>query len=153
MQPPFAHEQETHCSIWLKCLDIFDALRVKDVYAPHASRVKANISSTIKAHLIRGAFYLLLLLAICAIPFALGQPQARAPSSQENPTGTLCTGGWSAGPDLPSPGVRMVGVYFGNPKFYAMGGRSMDGVATTSRIHLNTIRSQHLGDKVSDISR
>ena len=90
--------------------------------------MKANISSTIKAHLIRGAFYLLLLLAICAIPFSLGQPQARAPSSQENPTGTLCTGGWSAGPDLPSPGVRMVGVYFGNSKFYAMGGRSMDGV-------------------------
>jgi len=35
--------------------------------------VKANISSTIKTHLIRGAFYLLLLLAVCVIPFALGQ--------------------------------------------------------------------------------
>jgi hypothetical protein len=35
--------------------------------------VKAHISSTIKAHLIRGAFYLLLLLAVCVIPFTLGQ--------------------------------------------------------------------------------
>jgi len=35
--------------------------------------VKANISSSIKAHLIRGAFYLLLLLAVCVIPFALAQ--------------------------------------------------------------------------------
>ena len=41
-----------------------------------ASKVKANISSTIKAHLIRGAFYLLLLLAISVIPIALGQRNA-----------------------------------------------------------------------------
>ena len=32
-----------------------------------ASKVKANISSAIEAHLIRGAFYLLLLLAVCVI--------------------------------------------------------------------------------------
>ena len=33
------------------------------------------------------------------------------------------------GPDMPSTGVRMVGVYFPlNGKFYAVGGRSMDGV-------------------------
>src|SRR6478672_1792037 len=38
-----------------------------------ASKVKANISSTIKAHLIRGAFYLLFLLAVSLIPFALAQ--------------------------------------------------------------------------------
>jgi hypothetical protein len=35
--------------------------------------VKAIISSTIKARFIRGATYLLLLLAVCVIPFALGQ--------------------------------------------------------------------------------
>src|SRR5882724_13434075 len=35
--------------------------------------MKKQINPTIKAHLIRGAFYLLLLLAVCAIPFALGQ--------------------------------------------------------------------------------
>jgi len=38
-----------------------------------ASKVKAHISSTMKAHLIRGAIYLLLLLAVCVIPLALGQ--------------------------------------------------------------------------------
>ena len=35
--------------------------------------MKKQINSTIKAYLIRGAFYLLLLLAVCAIPFALAQ--------------------------------------------------------------------------------
>ncbi len=35
--------------------------------------MKKQINPTIKAHLIRGAFYLLLLLAVCAIPFALAQ--------------------------------------------------------------------------------
>jgi hypothetical protein len=34
---------------------------------------------------------------------------------------------WSAGPDMPSVGVRLVGVYFpANGKFYEMGGRSSD---------------------------
>ena len=33
--------------------------------------MKKQINPTIKAHLIRGAFYLLLLVAVCAIPFAL----------------------------------------------------------------------------------
>lgn len=45
-----------------------------------ASRVKANVSSTTKAHLIRGAVYLLLLLAVGVIPFALGQ----RPSAKRN---------------------------------------------------------------------
>ena len=36
--------------------------------------MKKQTNSTIKAHLLRGAFYLLLLLAVCAIPFALAQP-------------------------------------------------------------------------------
>src|SRR6476620_5156341 len=35
--------------------------------------MKNQIHRTIKAHLLRGAFYLLLLLAACAIPFALAQ--------------------------------------------------------------------------------
>ena len=35
--------------------------------------MKAKISSTIKAHLLRGAFYLLLLLAVSLIPLALAQ--------------------------------------------------------------------------------
>ena len=35
--------------------------------------MKKQINPTIKAHLIRSAFYLLLLVAVCAIPFALAQ--------------------------------------------------------------------------------
>src|SRR5215467_6281492 len=38
--------------------------------------MKKQINPTIKAHLIRGAFYLLVLLAVCAIPFALAQRSA-----------------------------------------------------------------------------
>ena len=39
--------------------------------------MKKQIHPTIKAHLLRGAFYLLLLLAVCAIPFALAQSRSR----------------------------------------------------------------------------
>ena len=48
------------------------------------------------------------------------------------PQTTPCTvPGWQPGPDMPSTGVRMVGVYFPiNGNFYAIGGRSMDGVGT-----------------------
>jgi len=35
--------------------------------------MKKQINISVKAHLVRGAFYLLLLLAVCVIPFALGQ--------------------------------------------------------------------------------
>ena len=38
--------------------------------------MKKQINPTIKAHLLRGAFYLLLLIAVCAIPFALAQRKA-----------------------------------------------------------------------------
>ena len=50
--------------------------------------MKKQPNTTVKAHLIRGACYLLLLIAICAIPFALGQRNAsrqsvvRAPLNQ-----------------------------------------------------------------------
>ena len=44
-----------------------------------------------------------------------------------NVSGGCAPAGWSAGPDLPSVGVRLVGVYFQpNGKFYGMGGRSSD---------------------------
>ena len=44
-----------------------------------------------------------------------------------NVSGGCAPSGWSAGPDLPSVGVRLVGVYFpANGKFYGMGGRSAD---------------------------
>jgi plastocyanin len=44
-----------------------------------------------------------------------------------NVSGGCAPSGWSAGPDLPSVGTRIVGVYFqANGKFYGMGGRSSD---------------------------
>ncbi len=47
--------------------------------------MKKQINPTIKAHLIRGAFYLLLLLAVCAIPFALAQRNATKPTMPSKP--------------------------------------------------------------------
>ena len=44
--------------------------------------MKKQINPTIKAHLIRSAFYVLLLLAVCVIPFALAQRNTR--SSRKN---------------------------------------------------------------------
>src|SRR5215831_7996234 len=38
--------------------------------------MKKQLNPAIKAHLMRGAFYLLLLIAVCAIPFALAQRNA-----------------------------------------------------------------------------
>ena len=52
-------------------------------------KVNANISSTTKTHLIRGAFYLLLLLAVCAVHFALGQRYVTGSSGGEK-TPQLC---------------------------------------------------------------
>ena len=50
--------------------------------------MKKQINPSLKAHLIRGAFYLLLLLAVCAIPFALAQRHATnrsvAPATDPN---------------------------------------------------------------------
>src|SRR6266496_87555 len=72
------------------------------------------------------SFVAVLFLAVHVIPRALGQRQTGA-SLNGNPTGVICTPGWSAGHDLLSVGVRLVGVYFpANGKFYAMGGRGSD---------------------------
>jgi hypothetical protein len=56
--------------------------------------MKKQINPTIKAHLIRGAFYLLLLLAVCAIPFALAQRNTtkRSPATPK-PTANLAAAG------------------------------------------------------------
>src|SRR2546421_10705243 len=40
--------------------------------------MKKQIAPSVKAHLIRGAFYLLLLVSVSTIPFALGSWQAYA---------------------------------------------------------------------------
>jgi hypothetical protein len=44
-----------------------------------ASKVKAHIGPAIKACVVRGAFYLLLLVAVCALPFALAQRNTTKP--------------------------------------------------------------------------
>ena len=54
-----------------------------------ANKVREHSNSAIKAHLIRGAFYLILLLAVCAIPFALAQ---RGVSKLSVSTPTLAQG-------------------------------------------------------------
>jgi len=57
-----------------------------------ASKVKERINFTIKGHLIRGAFYVLLLLAVCAVHFALGQRFVTGSSGGENtPRDPNCT--------------------------------------------------------------
>ena len=44
-----------------------------------------------------------------------------------NVSGGCAPSGWSAGPDLPTPLVRAVGVYFqADGNFYTMGGRTAD---------------------------
>jgi N-acetylneuraminic acid mutarotase len=53
----------SRCASATKCLDTFDALRVKEVAYRSAHKVKAHNNAAIKGHLIRGAFYLLLLSA------------------------------------------------------------------------------------------
>jgi hypothetical protein len=113
-----------------KSLDIFGALGLEGFFSHQiASTMSERAKSAIKAYLIRGAFYVLLTMSLCVIPFALGHLQVRDPTRNQNPASVVCAGGWSAGPDMPSTGVRMVGIYFWpNGKFYAMGGRSMDGV-------------------------
>ena len=63
-------------------------------------------------------------VASLALSAQAGQPKPVA--SETNPAlPASCS--WSAGPDLPSVGARVVGVYFpANGKFYGMGGRASD---------------------------
>ena len=53
-------------------------------------------------------------------------------SPTPTPTATPTACSWSAGPDLPSPDTRSVGVYFpANGRFYVMGGRDANNVELT----------------------
>ena len=51
--------------------------------------MKKQTNPTIKAHLVRGAFYLILLVTVCAIPFALGQRQFADTKSQNLEAATI----------------------------------------------------------------
>src|SRR3954465_6552440 len=53
--------------------------------------MKKQINPNVKAHLVRGAFYLLLLLAVCVIPFALAQ-QTTAKGNRPATTITVTNG-------------------------------------------------------------
>ena len=68
--------------------------------------MKKQINPTIKAHLIRGAFYLLLLLAVCAIPFALAQSRSRA-TAKPNQTLNLAASGFKPASQLRNDVVRV----------------------------------------------
>ena len=92
--------------------------------------MKKQLNPNPKPQVLRSALFLFPLLFVCVIiAFASGQRLTAAPSPKQNPAGLLCTAGWSAGPDMPSTRVRMVGVFF-YPNFYVMGGRTMDGAGT-----------------------
>src|SRR5207247_8678633 len=51
-------------------------------YITRTTNMKRQINPTIKAHLVRSAFYVLLLLAVCVIPFALAQSRSRGTAKQ-----------------------------------------------------------------------
>src|SRR5204863_8401080 len=79
------------------------------------SKMKKQINPTTKAHLIRGAFYLILLIAACAIPFALAQRNAPKrpvanPASKANVSkfaaSQLRRNDAPAGPNLPRIALR-----------------------------------------------
>src|SRR5437879_4606624 len=101
--------------------------------------MKKQINPTIKAHLIRSAFYLVLLMAVCAIPFALAQLSFNGRRIQTTHTGTslnLATPSpcsWAGAPDMPSADTRSTGVFFpANGKLYVMGGRDENNVELTN---------------------
>src|SRR5437588_5933637 len=69
-------------------------------------------------HLFWAAFPLSLLILLLQVMPALAQRAAGKPDSVDT---------WTSGHNLPSTGVRLVGVFFpANGRFYAMGGRSSD---------------------------
>src|SRR5438094_7127253 len=47
--------------------------------------MKKQLNPNTKAHLVRGGFYLILLLAVCVIPFALGQRATTKQSTVADP--------------------------------------------------------------------
>jgi hypothetical protein len=76
--------------------------------------VKKHVKRTIKAHVIRGAFYLLLLLAVCAVPFALAQPTTGKRSTSTN-TAQLAITSTETDHDasaLPTPGFPTGSVFW-----------------------------------------
>ena len=59
--------------------------------------MKKRINPAVKAHLTQSALYLVLLLAVCVIPFALGQRAAGKQSTSGNTTQLSTTSKGSGG--------------------------------------------------------
>ena len=120
-----------------------------------ASKVNANISPTIKTHLVRGVFYLLLLIAVCAIPFALaernttkpGKPPLRpaivgisaaadsiqkynlsVPADTPTPTPTCGPAAWQPGPPQPPARYAFQAALGTDNMLYVAGGQTADAV-------------------------
>ena len=131
-----------------KSLDI--SARLVRLGAPRASAdyMKKQINPNVKAHLIRCVFYLLLLIAVCAIPFALAERNTRNPGkpslrpvivdisasadSMRNyklsmPAGTC---GWQPGPDQPPPRYAFQAALGSDNMLYVAGGQTADMVPT-----------------------
>lgn len=121
-----------------------------------ASKVNANISFTIKTHLVRGLFYLLLLIAVCAIPFALAERNTTKPGKSAlrplivgisaaadsiqkynlsmpagSPTPTPTCGGqvaWQSGPDQTPARYAFQAALGTDNMLYVAGGQTADMV-------------------------
>src|SRR6266576_1864189 len=76
--------------------------------------MKKRINQRVKAHLIRGAFYLLFLVAVCTIPFALAQrttaKQSTVGSTMQLPT--ISTDSGPAASAVPMPGFPTGGAIY-----------------------------------------
>jgi len=91
------------------------------------SVINGNMTAQFTLHMNSGT-ELTASIAAGAINDQFGNPGA-AFSGSYTVEGNFC--GWSPGPDMPSVGIRLVGVYFpANGKFYEMGGRSSDSAGS-----------------------
>jgi hypothetical protein len=79
--------------------------------------MKKRINPAVKAHLTRGAVYLLLLLAVCVIPFARGQRTTGERSTMANMAQLPATSGDSGAGAQAMPEFPMGGVWnhYDNP--------------------------------------
>ena len=98
--------------------------------------MKKQIYPTIKAHLIRTAFYLLLLLGVCAIPFAPAQSRSRGISKQRVAQPTFQKPDSAANiPEAAPPGT-VAGKPAGQPQLLPYGTRTLppSQLPTTSNV-------------------
>jgi hypothetical protein len=72
--------------------------------------MKKQLNPPVKAHLLRGAYYLLLLMAVCVIPFALGQRNMGNRNTSGNMTQLVVTTP-TATPEGPTPTPLPLGTF------------------------------------------